>query len=142
MGSHLAIMLKHKIRKSRKNILSFLDQSQENENNQNFPEYSEIKKVSKKEKKRRDEALWTTDQDKYKSRSRSKSEARSNNRIKNVETQTSDVSTIAGGPYYYMPLFVPCPVVRRSSPEEDYMWTLSGVRSLIDQQQQLLKLFT
>ena len=41
-----------------------------------------------------------------------------------------------------MPLFVPCPVVRRSSPEEDYMWTLSGVRSLIDQQQQLLKLFT
>lgn len=41
-----------------------------------------------------------------------------------------------------MPLYVPCPVVRRSSPEEDYMWTLSGVRSLIDQQQQLLKLFT
>ena len=41
-----------------------------------------------------------------------------------------------------MPLFVPCPIVRRSSPEEDYMMTLSGVRSLIDQQQQLLKLFT
>ena len=41
-----------------------------------------------------------------------------------------------------MPLFVPCPIVRRSSPEEDYMMTLSGVRSLVDQQQQLLKLFT
>ena len=40
-----------------------------------------------------------------------------------------------------MPLLVPCPVTRRSSPAEDYMWTLNGVSTLIDQQQQLLKLF-
>ena len=40
-----------------------------------------------------------------------------------------------------MPLLVPCPVTRRSSPAEDYMATLSGVSSLIDQQQQLLRMF-
>ena len=40
-----------------------------------------------------------------------------------------------------MPILVPCPVTRRSSPAEDYMMTLSGVSSLIDQQQQLLRLF-
>ena len=40
-----------------------------------------------------------------------------------------------------MPLLVPCPVTRRSSPAEDYMATLSGVSSMIDQQQQLLRMF-
>ena len=40
-----------------------------------------------------------------------------------------------------MPLLVPCPVTRRSTPAEDYMATLSGVSSLIDQQQQLLRMF-
>ena len=40
-----------------------------------------------------------------------------------------------------MPILVPCPVTRRASPAEDYMMTLSGVSSLIDQQQQLLRLF-
>ena len=42
---------------------------------------------------------------------------------------------------FQMPILVPCPVTRRSSPAEDYMMTLSGVSSLIDQQQQLLRLF-
>ena len=51
--SHWSSMLKHKIRKSRKNILSFLDNSQEAEGNQNFPEYSEIKKLPRKEKKKK-----------------------------------------------------------------------------------------
>ena len=32
-------------------------------------------------------------------------------------------------------------MTRRSSPAEDYIWTLNGVSSLIDQQQQLLGLF-
>merc|ERR1712117_690497 len=47
----------------------------------------------------------------------------------------------SAGLCYYMPILVPCPVTRRSSPAEDYMMTLSGVSSLIDQQQQLLRLF-
>ena len=40
-----------------------------------------------------------------------------------------------------MPVLVPCSVARRSSPAEDYIWTLNGVKSLIEQQQQLLRLF-
>ena len=32
-------------------------------------------------------------------------------------------------------------MTRRSSPAEDYIWTLNGVKSLIEQQQQLLRLF-
>ena len=40
-----------------------------------------------------------------------------------------------------MPVLVPCSMTRRSSPAEDYIWTLNGVKSLIEQQQQLLRLF-
>merc|ERR1712130_327001 len=40
-----------------------------------------------------------------------------------------------------MPILVPCPVTRRMNPAEDYMMTLTGVSNLIDQQQQLLRLF-
>ena len=40
-----------------------------------------------------------------------------------------------------MPVLVPCSLTRRSSPAEDYIWTLNGVKSLIEQQQQLLRLF-
>ena len=40
-----------------------------------------------------------------------------------------------------MPVLVPCSMTRRSSPAEDYIWTLNGVSSLIDQQHQLLGLF-
>ena len=40
-----------------------------------------------------------------------------------------------------MPVLVPCSVTRRSSPAEDYIWTLNGVKSLIEQQQELLRLF-
>ena len=32
-------------------------------------------------------------------------------------------------------------MTRRSSPAEDYIWTLNGVKSLIEQQQELLRLF-
>ena len=32
-------------------------------------------------------------------------------------------------------------MTRRSSPAEDYIWTLNGVKSLIEQQQHLLRLF-
>ena len=46
-------MLKHKLRKSRKNILSLLDYAQEQEDENKFPEYSEIKKPSRKEKKKK-----------------------------------------------------------------------------------------
>ena len=40
-----------------------------------------------------------------------------------------------------MPVLVPCSMTRRSSPAEDYIWTLNGVKSLIEQQQELLRLF-
>ena len=46
-------MLKHKLRKSRKNILSLLDYAQEQEENDKFPDYAEIKKPSRKEKKKK-----------------------------------------------------------------------------------------
>lgn len=50
--SHRA-MLKHKLRKSRKNILSLLDYVQEQEEDAKIPEYSEIKKPGRKEKKKK-----------------------------------------------------------------------------------------
>ena len=40
-----------------------------------------------------------------------------------------------------MPVLVPCSMTRRSSPAEDYISTLNGVKSLIEQQQELLRLF-
>ena len=46
-------MLKHKLRKSRKNILSLLDYVQEQEEDAKIPEYSEIKKPGRKEKKKK-----------------------------------------------------------------------------------------
>ena len=47
-------MLKHKIRKSRKNILSLLEsvQDEEKRRKEDIPEYSEITKRGKKEKKK------------------------------------------------------------------------------------------
>lgn len=81
--------------------------------------------------------------DKKSNKPRSKSEVRDKKeeKIRNVETQTGDERSGSAGLCYYMPILVPCPVTRRSSPAEDYMMTLSGVSSLIDQQQQLLRLF-
>merc|ERR1711953_47300 len=131
-----AIMLKHKLRKSRKNILSLLEFREEDEKRENVPEYSEIKKAGRKDKKKKDEVTFE------RKSKRSRSEVRAEKpeqRIKNVETQTSDES--GGGLCYYMPVLVPCSMTRRSSPAEDYIWTLNGVKSLIEQQQQLLRLF-
>merc|ERR1739844_316982 len=130
-------MLKHKLRKSRKNILSLLEFHEEDEKREkNVPEYSEIKKAGRKDKKKKDEVTFE------RKSKRSRSEVRAEKleqRIKNVETQTSDDSS--GGVCYYMPVLVPCSLTRRSSPAEDYIWTLNGVKSLIEQQQQLLRLF-
>merc|ERR1711953_625694 len=129
-------MLKHKLRKSRKNILSLLEFHEEDEKRENVPEYSEIKKAGRKDKKKKDEVTFE------RKSKRSRSEVRAEKpeqRIKNVETQTSDES--GGGLCYYMPVLVPCSMTRRSSPAEDYIWTLNGVKSLIEQQQQLLRLF-
>merc|ERR1711953_970603 len=131
-----AIMLKHKLRKSRKNILSLLEFHEEDEKRENVPEYSEIKKAGRKDKKKKDEVTFE------RKSKRSRSEVRAEKpeqRIKNVETQTSDDS--GGGLCYYMPVLVPCSMTRRSSPAEDYIWTLNGVKSLIEQQQELLRLF-
>ena len=51
-GHH--IMLKHKLRKSRKNILSLLEFHEEDEKREkNVPEYSEIKKTGRKDKKKK-----------------------------------------------------------------------------------------
>ena len=46
-------MLKHKLRKSRKNILSLLEFHEEDEKRGNIPEYSEIKKTGRKDKKKK-----------------------------------------------------------------------------------------
>ena len=46
-------MLKHKLRKSRKNILSLLEFHEEDEKRDNVPEYSEIKKAGRKDKKKK-----------------------------------------------------------------------------------------
>ena len=46
-------MLKHKLRKSRKNILSLLEFHEEDEKRENVPEYSEIKKAGRKDKKKK-----------------------------------------------------------------------------------------
>ena len=48
-----AVMLKHKLRKSRKNILSLLEFHEEDEKRENVPEYSEIKKTGRKDKKKK-----------------------------------------------------------------------------------------
>ena len=52
-------MLKHKIRKSRKNILSLLETVQVEEENtkEKIPEYSDVKKRGKKEKKKKDKRI-------------------------------------------------------------------------------------
>ena len=47
---HRTDMLKHKLRKSRKNILSLLEFHEEDEKRDTIPEYSEIKKTGRKDK--------------------------------------------------------------------------------------------
>merc|ERR1712241_135966 len=118
-----AVMLKHKLRKSRKNILSLLEFHEEDEKRENVPEYSEIKKTGRKDKKKKDEVTFE------KKSKRSKSEVRPEQRIRSVETQTSEEGSTSAGLCYYMPVLVPCSVTRRSSPVEDYIWTLNGVSS-------------
>ena len=49
-------MLKHKLRKSRKNILHLLDYAQDQDEEQ-IPEYSEIKKPGRKEKSKK-KGIW------------------------------------------------------------------------------------
>ena len=34
---------------------------------------------------------------------------------------------------------MPCQMVRRSSPEEDYIWTLTGVRNLVEEQNKIME---
>ena len=46
-------MLKHKLRKSRKNILNLLEFHEEDEKRATIPEYSEIKKTGRKDKKKK-----------------------------------------------------------------------------------------
>ena len=46
-------MLKHKLRKSRKNILHLLEFHEEHEKRAAIPEYSEIKKTGRKDKKKK-----------------------------------------------------------------------------------------
>ena len=50
---HRTDMLKHKLRKSRKNILSLLEFHEEDEKRDTIPEYSEIKKTGRKDKKKK-----------------------------------------------------------------------------------------
>merc|ERR1711860_410817 len=113
--SHRA-MLKHKLRKSRKNILSLLDYVQEQEEDAKIPEYSEIKKPGRKEKKKKDEVKNSFDKKSDKPRSESEVRNKKEEKIRNVETQTGDERSGSAGLCYYMPILVPCPVKRRSSP--------------------------
>ena len=50
-------MLKHKLRKSRKNILHLLDYAQDQDEEPQIPEYSEIKKPGRKEKSKK-KGIW------------------------------------------------------------------------------------
>ena len=34
---------------------------------------------------------------------------------------------------------MPCQLVRRSSPQEDYIWTLAGVRNLVEKQNKIME---
>ena len=36
-------------------------------------------------------------------------------------------------------MLLPCQIVRRSSPQEDYIWTLTGVKNLLQQQEKLVE---
>ena len=54
---HTTDMLKHKLRKSRKNILHLLDYAQDQDEEAQIPEYSEIKKPGRKEKSKK-KGIW------------------------------------------------------------------------------------
>jgi len=129
-------MLKHKIRKSRKNILSLLESVQDEEKTRKeIPEYSEITKNGKKGKKKNiriDEGYYTEKSCDSKQYSRAKSETRGEEKGKPVRNEAATQATQAGGYQqmnYLIPLFIPCQLVRRSSPQEDYIWTLTGVKN-------------
>merc|ERR1712096_96234 len=139
-------MLKHKIRKSRKNILSLLESvqvAQKNDTTENSNEYAEVRKKGKKEKNkqsRNDEGYYTekSSDTKTKTKDRCKSETRAQHKrtlVRNEETQTHEHCNVT----YLIPLLVPCTVFRRSSPQEDYIQTLGGVKTLIEQQNNIVK---
>merc|ERR1712032_22663 len=95
-------MLKHKIRKSRKNILSLLDYVQEQEEDAKIPEYSEIKKPGRKEKRKKDEVKNSFDKKSNKPRSKSEVRDKKEEKIRNVETQTGDERSGSAGLCYYV----------------------------------------
>jgi len=163
-------MLKHKIRKSRKNILSLLESVQVEEDKQS-PEYTKVNKRDKREvdigRKLSviDEGYYTGNEKLYDvphiTKERARSEGRTRRReeedveigdrrqerrkpvrnetVRDAETSTGTNITSTGGQYgCLVPVFMAWQPPRRSSPQEDFIFTLTGVRNLIHQQSLLL----
>jgi len=136
-------MLKHKIRKSRKNILSLLESGEKSgETHDNG--YSKVNKKLKKKKEKeltQDEGYYTTVEKKQEEKRipMRKSETRYEG------VQIVDRSTQSPEQYSYeswrfvVPVVVAFPCQRRSSPVEDLLWTQTGLKNLLSQQRQLLQ---
>jgi len=164
-----ADMFKHKIRKSRKNILSLIEIAQE-KNEDTEEKQTKSKAVKKKNRKEsvspRDEGYNTGNEKIYETprtieddfyqddegcdvetdkmnkeakldeKKQNKADA---NQHKNppIRNQTAAQTDSIG--LHLIP--VAATVFRRSSPEEDFLWTLRGVQNLIDQQNMILTQF-
>merc|ERR1712210_23079 len=136
-------MLKHKIRKSRKNILSLLEAVTQEEAVKG--EAKETGRSSKKEKT--DEGYYTaTEKEKTKSKGKRRAAPedgkengkRSNEEIGDGEEKEKPIGPIRGAETPYMlPVMVALPC-RRSTPLEDYVSTMAGVGSLLQQQGELI----
>merc|ERR1712119_212797 len=136
-------MLKHKIRKSRKNILSLLEAVTQEEAEKG--EAKEAGRSSKKEKT--DEGYYTaTEKEKTKSKGKRRAAAedvkengkRTNEKRGNGEKTEKPRGPIRGAETPYMlPVMVALPC-RRSTPLEDYVATMAGVGNLLQQQGELI----
>merc|ERR1711990_374623 len=136
-------MLKHKIRKSRKNILSLLEAVTQEEAEKGGAK--ETGRNSKKEKT--DEGYYTaTEKEKTKSKGKRRAapeEAKENGKRANEKRGNGEKMEKPSGPIrgaetpYMLPVMVALPC-RRSTPLEDYVATMTGVGNLLQQQGELI----
>jgi len=138
-------MLKHKIRKSRKNILSLLEAVTQEEAEKG--EAKETGRNSKKEKT--DEGYYTaTEKERTKSKGKRRAapeEAKENGKRANEKRENGEKTEKPRGPIRgaETPYMLPVPVMvalpcRRSTPLEDYVATMAGVGNLLQQQGELI----
>merc|ERR1712130_359385 len=136
-------MLKHKIRKSRKNILSLLEAVTQEE-----AEKGETKETGTSiEKEKTDEGYYTaTEKEKTKSKGKRRAvpeDAKENGKRSNEKRGNGEKTEKPSGPIrgaetpYILPVMVALPC-RRSTPLEDYVATMAGVGNLLQQQGELI----